>query len=521
MVCDKDGVVKDGVWQSCVWKKVCQRWCMTKLCVKDGVQKIVCDGVWKMVCVCQRCGVKDGVWQRCVCERWCVKNSVWQSCVWKMVCQRWCVKDGVDGVWQSADKDGVSQMGCERWCVTKWCVKDSVWQSGVWKMVCGKVVCERWCWWCVKDSVWQSGLCKMVCDKAVWQRWCGTKWCERWCVKVGVSRMVSERWCETNLCEKDSVSKMMWRLCVLRLPRERQPRPQRRPRARRSSSRRLCVLRLPCQRQPRPQRRPRAPQLVQEALCTAPATQKAAAAPSGGHAPPQLLQEALCTAPATRKAAAGPSGGHARRSSSRRLCVLRLPRQRQPRPQRRPRAPQLVQEALCTAAATRKRLPRERQPQPQRRPRAPQLVQEALCTALLAKAAAAPAAATRAAARPGGSVYCACHAKGSRGPSGGHARRSSSRRLCLRELFGTYEVINGLINKLCWIYVKSSCNFHNFFNVFFLHLWIPCLFSRFFCSPVQQPNSIFIVFASHAGENSRLHMRKCFLNEVSKRRVFR
>ena len=42
------------------------------------------------------------------------------------------------------------------------------------------------------------------------------------------------------------------------------------------------------------------------------------------------------------------------------------------------------------------------------------------------KAAAAPAAATRAAARPGGSVYCACHAKGSRGPSGGHARRSSS-----------------------------------------------------------------------------------------------
>ena len=221
------------------------------------------------------------------------------------------------------------------------------------------------------------------------------------------------------------VSKMMWRLCVLRLPRERQPRTQ---------------------------RRPRAPQLVQEALCTAPATPKAAAAPAaatraaarpGGsvycacHAKssrgpqrrpraPQLLQEALCIAPATRKAAAapaaatraaarpggsvycachakgsrGPSGGHAHRSSSRRLCVLRLPRQRQPRPQRRPRAPQLVQEALCTAPAT-------------------------------PKAAAAPAAATRAAARLGGSVYCACHAKGSRGTSGGHARRSSSRRLCV------------------------------------------------------------------------------------------
>ena len=48
-----------------------------------------------------------------------------------------------------------------------------------------------------------------------------------------------------------------------------------------------------------------------------------------------------------------------------------------------------------------------------------------------AKAAAAPAAATRAAARPGGSVYCACHAKGSRGPDDGHARRSSSRSLCV------------------------------------------------------------------------------------------
>ena len=143
--------------------------------------------------------------------------------------------------------------------------------------------------------------------------------------------------------------------------------------ARRSSSRTLCVLRLPRERQPRPQRRPRAP---------------------------QLLQEALCTAPATRKAAAD----HARRRSARRLCVLRLARERQPRPQRRPRAPQLLQEALCTAPAMR-------------------------------KAAAAPAATTRAAAPPGGSVYCACHktkaaAKGSRGPSGDHARRSSSRRLC-------------------------------------------------------------------------------------------
>ena len=126
---------------------------------------------------------------------------------------------------------------------------------------------------------------------------------------------------------------------------------------------------------PQPQRRPRAPQLLQEALCTAPAMRKAAAAP------------------------AAPT----RRSFLRRLCVLHLPRKRQPRPQRRPRAPQLLQEALCTAPAMR-------------------------------KAAAAPAAPTRAAAPPGGSVYCVCHAKGSRGPSGAHARRSSSRRLCVLRL---------------------------------------------------------------------------------------
>ena len=56
-----------------------------------------------------------------------------------------------------------------------------------------------------------------------------------------------------------------------------------------------------------------------EALRTAPATRKVAAAQRRPRAP-QLLQEALCPAPATRKVAAA---------------------------QRRPRAQQLVQEALC------------------------------------------------------------------------------------------------------------------------------------------------------------------------------
>ena len=52
----------------------CQRWWVTKLCVKDGVVKdgVVKNGVVKNgVCVC------DEV----VCEGWCVKDGVRQSCM--------------------------------------------------------------------------------------------------------------------------------------------------------------------------------------------------------------------------------------------------------------------------------------------------------------------------------------------------------------------------------------------------------------------------------------------------------
>ena len=88
---------------------------------------------------------------------------------------------------------------------------------------------------------------------------------------------------------------------------------------------------------------------------------------------PQLLEEALCTAPATRKAA-------------RKLSVLRLLREAS-------RGPAAPTEALCIAPATRKaarklsvlRLPREASHGPAAP--APQLLQEAL--------------------------YGACHAKGS------------------------------------------------------------------------------------------------------------
>ena len=154
--------------------------------------------------------------------------------------------------------------------------------------------------------------------------------------------------------------------------------------------------RLPHESQPKARRQPRAPQLLQKALCAAPATRKPAAgqaATTRAAAPPEGSVHCACT-----KASRGPGGDHARRSSSRRLCVLRLPHESQPRARRRPRAPQLLQQALCAAPATR-------------------------------KPAAGQAATTRPAAPPEGSVCCACHTKASRRP-----RRSSSSRLCVLRL---------------------------------------------------------------------------------------
>ena len=236
---------------------------------------------------------------------------------------------------------------------------------------------------------------------------CDEKWtCQKWsCDELGC-----DKYCAMPLLQSR-------RLYGLRLPRERQ-----------AGS---CVY-CACHTKPAAaQRRPRAPQLLQETLCTAPATRKAArlasrpaptcaaavlclprerqpgsslycachasrgpAAPTRAAAPPggsvdcaghaKGSQEALCTAPATRSQPR-PSGAHARRSSSRRLCVLRRPRERQPgsslycachaKPaaaQRRPRTPQLLQEALCTAPATRKAA---------RNARRRLSIQEALCTA--------------------------------------------------------------------------------------------------------------------------------------------
>ena len=273
---------------------------------------------------------------------------------------------------------------------------------------------------------------------------------------------------------------------------------------RRSSLRRLCVLRLPRKEKPRLSWRQSAPQLLQEALCTASATQRGAAAqpatiraaapsggsvycvcqakrsrgPAGDNPRRSSFSSVYCVCHAKRSR--GPAGDNPRRSSFRRLCVLRLPRKEEPRPSRRQSAPQLLQEALCTASATQRgaaaqpatirapsggsvycvchakrsrgpagdnprrssftrlcvlRLPGKEEPRPSRRQSAPQLLQEALCTASATqRGAAAQPATIRAAAPSRGSVYCVCHAKRSRGPAGDNPRRSSFRTLCVLRL---------------------------------------------------------------------------------------
>ena len=115
-----------------------------------------------------------------------------------------------------------------------------------------------------------------------------------------------------------------------------------------------------------------APQLRQEALCTAPGTQKGSV-------------EALYTAPARQKAGAG-QRRPPRRSSARKLCVLRLARKREVR-------------RLCVL-----RLP-TRQPPASGGHRAAAPPGSSVYCACHAKG------------KCGGAVYCACQAKGSRGPA--------------------------------------------------------------------------------------------------------
>ena len=70
MVCDED---------------VCERWCVTKMCAKDGVRDGVCD---KDVCDRKVCD-KD------VCDKDVCEKMVSTMVCDKDVCEKWCKKDGV------------------------------------------------------------------------------------------------------------------------------------------------------------------------------------------------------------------------------------------------------------------------------------------------------------------------------------------------------------------------------------------------------------------------------------------
>jgi len=81
---------------------VCERWCVTKLCVWDGRRKMVGDKVacerWCVTKLCEWDGVGKMVCDKVVCVRWSEKDGGWQSCVWKMMCvTKLCEWDGV---WQ-------------------------------------------------------------------------------------------------------------------------------------------------------------------------------------------------------------------------------------------------------------------------------------------------------------------------------------------------------------------------------------------------------------------------------------
>ena len=126
MVCDKVACdvcerwcAKDGVWQNCVWKVVCdkivcERLCVTKWCVKD------------------------------VCQRWWVTKL----CVSKRMCERWCEKWSCDGLW------------CENWGVRSGAVVSECVRSEVWEVVMNcDVISEVWeaeLWW----IVWRRGAAR-------------------------------------------------------------------------------------------------------------------------------------------------------------------------------------------------------------------------------------------------------------------------------------------------------------------------------------------------------------------------
>ena len=171
-----------------------------------------------------------------LCERWCVKDGVWQSGVWKMVCERWCLT---------------------KWC-ERWVVKDGVWQDGGWKMVCDRHACSSF-----SRRLVAGGSVYCACHTKRQPRASGGH--ARRSSSTGGSAYCT---CHTKSSRRPAAATRAAALpggCM-----------------RRSSSRKLCVLRLPHERQP-------GSSVYCACHTKGPATRKAAA-----------RQEALCTAPATR-----------------------------------------------------------------------------------------------------------------------------------------------------------------------------------------------------------------------------
>ena len=192
------------VWQSCVCvSKLCvTMWCVTKLCVSKLCewQSCVVVCVWAS-CVWQSCVCVTIVCDKVVCERWCVTKLCVCACVWtSCVCVRgkvvWlCVCDQVVCVTKLCvtivcDKVVCDKVVCDKLCVSKLCgtklcvAKLSVSKLCVWQScVCEQVVCERE----------RRQIC--VCDKVV----CEQVLCERECVtKLCV--------CEQVVCEREEAA---------------------------------------------------------------------------------------------------------------------------------------------------------------------------------------------------------------------------------------------------------------------------------------------------------------------------
>ena len=95
--------------------------------------------------------------------------------------------------------------------------------------------------------------------------------------------------------------------------------------ARRSSTRRLCVLRLPYERQPRASRRPRAQQFSRLCVMCLPHESQPRATRASRRPRAHNSSRRLCVMRLPHESQPRPSGAHARSSFARRLCVLRLP----------------------------------------------------------------------------------------------------------------------------------------------------------------------------------------------------